>query len=50
LEPPVRARFSLTKEAESSHPVRMSINPLHRHNMAGPNKILPIGGAPVAQR
>jgi hypothetical protein len=50
LEPPVRARFSLTKEAESSHPARMSINPLHRHKMAGLNKTQSIGGAPVAQR
>jgi hypothetical protein len=49
LEPPVRARFSLTKEAESSHPARASINPLHRRKMAGPNKTHSIGGAPVAQ-
>jgi hypothetical protein len=50
LEPPVRERFSLTKEAESSHPARMSISPLHRRKMVGPNKTHSIGGAPVALR
>jgi hypothetical protein len=40
----------LTKEAELSHPAHMSINPLHRRKMAGPNNTRSIGGALVAQR
>jgi hypothetical protein len=38
------------KQAALSPPARMSINPLHRRKMAGPNKTRWIGGVPVAQR